>query len=320
MSDVKTTTLSTLRSPAAMQKPIVKTGFDTLEAFELTQRIAKLLASSSIVPDKYRDNISNCAIALNMAARMGADPLMVMQNLVIVHGNPTWSSKFLIATVNTCGRFTSLRYEFFGEKGQDSWGCRAWAVEKATGEKLVGADVTIKIAKSEGWYDRNGSKWQTMPQQMLMYRAASWWTRVNAPEISMGLYTTEEIVDIVDVRSDGSFAVTTEALRSGPSQPAEVVEVPEKTEPKEIKGPEKETTNPETGEVTRPQAEVKSPEQPDLVSNEPVYTFAQVNNMLVKSKSMQALDEAADCIRYVKNEQHQEELRKVYQSLRNPKD
>ena len=170
-------------------------GFMTTNSFELSQRVAKMLSLSTIVPKDYQNNISNCIIALNMAQRIGADPLMTMQNLVIVQGRPTWSSQFLIATFNTCGRFSAIRYEFFGEKGTDEYGCRATATELSTGEKLVGTDVTIAIAKSEGWYNRNGSKWKTMPQQMLMYRAAAWFIRAIAPELSMGLHTQEEIID-----------------------------------------------------------------------------------------------------------------------------
>lgn len=189
-------------------------GLTSTGGFELAQRAGKLLASSTLVPKEYQNNLSNCVIALNMAARVGADPLMVMQNLVIVHGRPTWSSQFLIATVNTCGRFTALRYEFFGEQGTDGWGCRAWAVEKSTGEKLIGTDVTIAIAKKEGWYGKNGSKWQSIPQQMLMYRAGSWWCRAYAPELSMGLHTQDEVQDYIDAerQQDGSYAVESNAV------------------------------------------------------------------------------------------------------------
>ena len=49
--------------------------------FELAQRKAKIYAQSDLVPKEYRDNIGNVLIAQNMAARMGADTLMVMQNL-----------------------------------------------------------------------------------------------------------------------------------------------------------------------------------------------------------------------------------------------
>ena len=171
-------------------------GFSSLQSFELAQRAAALLAKSSLVPKEYQNNLPNCVIALNMASRMGADPLMVMQNLYIVHGRPGWSSQFLISTFNTSGRFSALRYEWVGEEGKDSWGCRAWAIEKATEEKLVGSTVTIGLAKKEGWYQKNGSKWQTMPQQMLMYRAAAWFIRAYAPELAMGMHTEEEIIDI----------------------------------------------------------------------------------------------------------------------------
>jgi hypothetical protein len=186
-----------------LEKVIEKTenivpGFGSSKGFDLMQRAAKLLAASSLVPKEYQNNIANCTIALNMANRIGADPLMVMQNLVIVHGRPTWSSQFLIATVNTCGRFSAIRFEFFGKEGTDAWGCKAWAIEKTTGEKLIGTDITVGLAKKEGWYGKNGSKWQTMPQQMLMYRAGSWWTRAYAPELSMGLHTADEIEDISD--------------------------------------------------------------------------------------------------------------------------
>jgi hypothetical protein len=172
-------------------------GFTSQQGFELAQRAAKLLAQSSLVPKEYQGNLPNCVIALNMAARMNADPLMVMQNLYIVHGRPGWSSQFLISTFNTSGKFSALRYEWVGEKGKDNWGCRAWAVEKATGEKLVGSTVTIGLAKEEGWYQKNGSKWKTMPEQMLMYRAASWFIRAYAPELAMGMHTAEELQDAI---------------------------------------------------------------------------------------------------------------------------
>lgn len=218
--------LSEVGNPPAMQMamPNVQAGFFNQQSFELMQRVAKGFAASSLVPKEYQGDVANCMIALNLAQRIGADPMMVMQSLTIVHGRPTWSAQFLIATANQCGRFTALRFEFFGEKGKDNWGCRAWAIEKETGERLEGSDVTIDIAKSEGWYAKNGSKWKTIPQQMLMYRAGSWWVRAYAPELSMGLQTAEEAHDIVDVerQPNGQYAMpqTLDELR----KPAEQTE------------------------------------------------------------------------------------------------
>lgn len=158
---------------------------------------------SSLVPKDYQNNLPNCVIALNMAHRMGADPMMIMQNLVVIHGRPSWSAQFLIATFNKNGAFSSIRYEFSGAEGQDDWGCRAKATELSTGEMLIGPLVTVGIAKKEGWYQKSGSKWQTMPEQMLRYRAASWFIRTIAPEIAMGLQTAEEMRDVVDMDREG---------------------------------------------------------------------------------------------------------------------
>ena len=190
-------------------------GFTSSGSFDLMQRAAKMIASSSLIPKEYQGNIPNCAIALEMSIRIGCGYLQVMQNLDVVHGRPAWRAKFLIGTVNTCGRFTALRYEFFGEEGNDSWGCRAWATEKATDEKLFGPKISIQLAKDEGWYGKNGSKWKSIPQKMLMYRAGAWWSDLYAPELALGLHTVEEAHDFIDVvkTDDGSFSVNLENLR-----------------------------------------------------------------------------------------------------------
>jgi hypothetical protein len=121
--------------------------------------------------------------------------MMVMQNLYIVHGRPGWSSQFLIATINASGRFSPMRFSFVGEKGKPSYGCFAVATELATGEVLEGSIITVAMAEKEGWSTKNGSKWLTMPEQMLRYRAASFFVRVFCPELAMGLHSADEIED-----------------------------------------------------------------------------------------------------------------------------
>ena len=192
-------TTTTLRAITAEAAPApadtaMAPGFGSSQSWDLAQRIGKAFAASSLVPEHYRGNLANCIVALEMANRMGASPLMVMQNLYIVHGNPGWSSKFLVACFNQSGRFTSLRYEW----NEARTGCRAWAVEKSTKERIDGPMVTIEMAKAEGWSTKNGSKWKTMPELMLMYRAAAFLIRTYAPEISMGLSTDDELRDMVE--------------------------------------------------------------------------------------------------------------------------
>lgn len=164
--------------------------------FALAQRQAKVYSDSALVPQEYRGKIGNVLIAQNMARRMGADTLMVMQNLYIVHGKPGWSAAFLVASFNSNGRFSAIKYRFQGEKHAPEWGCQAYCTEISTGDVIEGTWITWEMATAEGWVSKAGSKWKTMPEQMFRYRAATFLIRSTAPEIGMGLLTKDEIEDM----------------------------------------------------------------------------------------------------------------------------
>ncbi len=173
--------------------------FATKDSFEHIQRVATMFSKSDMLPKRYLNNVGNCIIAIEMATRMNANILMVMQNLDVIQGKPGWSSVFLIATLNSCGKFSPLRYE---ESTENGGSCRAWAIDKLNNEKVYGAWVSMDMAKAEGWIDKNGSKWKTMPELMRRYRAASFFTKQFAPEVSMGLQTVEEIIDITPIQQN----------------------------------------------------------------------------------------------------------------------
>lgn len=259
------------RSPVSeAMLPAVNPGFGSLQAYELMLRQAKALSSSTLVPTQYRqiiqkldrdgqpkgpaienpNAIPNCMIALNMATRMNADPLMVMQNLVVVEGRPSWSSQWVIAQINNCGRFEPLRFDMVSEGPKDvqyeftEWGeqrgqrvrktatvhlddniiCVAWTVPKGVQipngvvtlkqaieaglPVLKGPKVSMEIAVKEGWLQRSGSKWQTMPELMLHYRSGAFFGRLYAPELLMGIPSEDEVRDmgVLQQAADGTYA------------------------------------------------------------------------------------------------------------------
>lgn len=230
--------------------------------FESMQRCAKPYAESTIVPTAYRGNIGNCIIALDLAYRMNLPALMVMKELYIVNGSPSWSSKFLVACINKLGRFTNIRYRkrHLGKIGTikvqkvswrdnpngggrvkdvklvnsdefkdiDNIECVAYCTEKSTGEMLESDPVTIEMAIKEGWYTKDGSKWVTMPQLMLTYRAAAFWQRVYAPEVSMGFPTREEVEDVQDIEYEELSETPVEEAAPKPQAAASVEEAKEK--------------------------------------------------------------------------------------------
>jgi hypothetical protein len=248
----------------------VQMSFNTRDGFALMQRAASLLAASALVPEIFRGNVANTTIALELAHRIGASPLAVMQNLYIVHGKPGWSAQFIIAASNSTGKFSPLRFSVTGE-GDDK-GCIAWATENATKERLESPRVSIDMARKEGWLDKAGSKWKTMPELMLRYRAATFFGRLYAPEVLMGMKTVEEIVDITPTEeeipsgSGSSFAPTkgVEGLKAKlgiVSDPE-----PEKEDPK--KDPPPATTEPEKKDSASGSTSSNDGEKPEVGTTE----------------------------------------------------
>ena len=170
--------------------------FGSVSQFEAAQRVAKLLAASDYVPENYRGNVANCTIAIDVANRMGISPLMVMQTLYIVRGKPSWSGQACKALIDGSGKFENTEYVYVGTEGSDSWGCYLQGIDKKTGKTVKGTTVTIRMAQQEGWYNKSGSKWQTMPELMLAYRAAAFFLRVHCPSMMMGFQTAEEVIDV----------------------------------------------------------------------------------------------------------------------------
>ena len=168
--------------------------FGTSDNFLLATQMAKALANSTVVPREYQGNFANGLVAIEMAQRLHTSPLMVMQNLNIIQGRPSWSAQFLIAMVNNSGLYDyELQYEEKTDKDGKPFSCKCWTQKK--GRKVDGIVIDMDMANAEGWLGKNGSKWKTMPQVMLRYRAASFFVRMNCPQVALGLYTQDEIID-----------------------------------------------------------------------------------------------------------------------------
>lgn len=305
---------------------IVTMGFGSLASFEFMQRTAKMFSHSSMVPVAYRASIEkkeygkptlmvenpsalpNCIIALNMSQRMNADPLMIMQNLHVIEGRPSWSSQFIIASINSCGKFAPLR--FHKEAGVEleaacttfEWEnnkkkavvtkirvvnakCIAWTVERGTAipaftleeikaygsiyqcckaygvPLLESTQVSLEMAVAEGWYGKNGSKWQTMPDLMLQYRSAAFFGRIYAPELLMGLPSADEVRDTIVLTEDADGGYTADPAQQAPAQ---TVRQPQSKSAMAAASAEAEdaTLKPETAETVVPKAATQSPTGP----------------------------------------------------------
>lgn len=193
--------------------------------------VAEELSKSDIIPKEFQKKPANCLIAVQLANRLKSDPFMVMQNCNVIYGKPSFSSTFIIACINGSGKLLgNLKFEL----NEKCTKCRAWGIEKETGVKLYGPTITMEMAQAEGWVAKNGSKWRTMPEIMLRYRAASFFGRLQCPEILNGIYSTEEVEEmgvnvstqeVVDVFADDTTDVVEETATSEQSENSGELEI-----------------------------------------------------------------------------------------------
>lgn len=191
------------REPATLQE---RTMWNDVALMNTSWRAADMLSKTSIVPQQYRGKPGDCLIAIDMANRMGLSPIMVMQASQVVQGNFTFKGTACKALIDGCGKFKNSHYVMSGKPGAPDWSCRLVAINIKTGETVSGPAVTWQMAIDEGWANKNGSKWKTMPELMMRYRAASFFAKTECPEVLMGFQTAEEQMDIIDVDSTASVA------------------------------------------------------------------------------------------------------------------
>lgn len=253
--------------------------------FDHAQRVAKLLVASPMAPEVIRGpaNVGTAVIVIDMSTRLRMNPLMVAQSIYKVYDKHGWESKFQIACANCSPKFEPLMWDVrkLGKKtvqyGQgkveiDDIEFICWTVQK--GEKLTkrtdgkrwtcdlakeagyvvydGPPVTLTMAVEEGWYTKNGSKWRTMPDLMGRYRSAAFFVRLHAPELTMGMPTVDELVDIAPekpatpapkIEAPSFITLPPVAATPEPPAPANVASLPEEEpEPPKDANEERRTT------------------------------------------------------------------------------
>ena len=184
--------------------------WENKDSFNQLLRVANMLSQTSIIPQSYQGKPQDCFVAIEMANRMGVSPMVVMQNMYVVKGKPSWAGQACTMLINSCGKFKDVKHIYTGEKGKPNRGCYVTATRISDGSQVDGVEVTMQMAQSEGW--TSNSKWRNMPELMLAYRASAFFARVYCPEAMMGVQTAEEVYD-ADSTPINAAASLTAALK-----------------------------------------------------------------------------------------------------------
>lgn len=194
--------------------------FEDPGRFGAQMKVAEMLSRTAFVPKAFQGKPEDCLVALDMAGRLELNPLAVFPDIYVIDGRSSFSSKFLIALVNRSGRFSRIQFDC-GTDGTAEVTYGAWEYgsktpkktrvvvpnvyavasfsDLTTGERYESPRVDMAFADRNGWVEKPGSKWQTMPEIMTRYRAASILIKSVCPEIVMGLEFAD---DLLDARED----------------------------------------------------------------------------------------------------------------------
>ena len=181
--------------------------------FDQAQRAAVALSKSETVPERYRGKPADCLIAIDLAHCWQMHPIMVMRKVYVIKGQPGIEAQLTVALVNRSGKYDGeIEYEIEGARATDKDSrVRAYAKRARDGKTVYGPWIDWALVRGEGWLDKGGSKWKTMPEQMFHYRAASWFANRHCPEVTLGMPTTDELhemkrADVVSIEDAGAKA------------------------------------------------------------------------------------------------------------------
>lgn len=194
--------------------------------FEHMQRIAKVMAASSLIPDalcmtgtknnkqRLSDQVifANCFLVVNQAVRWDMDPFAVAQCVSVVHGKLCYEGK-LIAAVLEAKVGVRLIPEYDAGKGKDlKVTIYAYDENNAPITNPRTKDpLTVSGTVSEWETSGDGSPWgaQKNWRRQLLYRGTREWARWFRPEILLGVYSDDELDELSSIsRSSRARDVT----------------------------------------------------------------------------------------------------------------
>lgn len=211
--------LATIPSRREIQSVIDPVPVLDTSRFEHMQRVANIMARSSMIPESLRtegtrDNkvampfeqvMANCFLVVNQSVRWGLDPFAVIACCSIVHGRLAYEGK-LVAAVIDAKVGVRLHHYFTGEATSEAY--RIYISDQPfTPEIIEQLKPGIKIPGLRLW-DGSVAEWKTTgagtpwtPKnytRMLIYRGTRDWTRIYEPAVLLGVYTDDELMDLAE--------------------------------------------------------------------------------------------------------------------------
>lgn len=184
------------------------------------QHMAEIMASARItIPKHLAGSPGDCLAIVMQAAQWQMNPFAVAQKTHIVNGALGYEAQLVNAVVSSSPLLSSrISYEWEGD-----WNGVNGKADKSDARAVVVSATlrgevrprTLRVSMAQVGEVRNSPLWVSDPRQQLAYLATKRWARLHAPDVMLGVYTTDELEDGAE-RAMGHAEVVPEPT---PTQP-----------------------------------------------------------------------------------------------------
>lgn len=168
-----------------------------LNTMDEALRFAEIAAKTDMVPESYKKKPYDVFIAIQMGAELGLPPILALQSIAVIKGQPSLWGDGLLAVVKSHPDCIDIIEKREGNKATCTVkrrNCepvtREFTVEDATRAGLWGG-------RAKDQSKRGLSPWALYPYRMLQMRARSWALRDAFADVLMGFRTSDEAEDFV---------------------------------------------------------------------------------------------------------------------------
>ncbi len=214
----------TTANPAPQQSFSMANIMSNPDVMDRMERMANMMASAKInVPAHFRGSPGDCFAVVMQATTWGMNPFVVAQKTFSINGTLGYEAQLVSAVINASGAVKDrFHFEWFGpwekiigkfkevesrtkkddnghakkyivpaweQKDEHGLGIRVWATLKGEDEPRT-LELLLTQART-----RNSTLWTEDPKLQIAYLAQKRWTNLYAPDVILGVYTPDEIVE-----------------------------------------------------------------------------------------------------------------------------
>lgn len=160
--------------------------------FDEAKDAAKIMATSSLVPQSYQNKPGDILVAIQMGSELNLAPMQALQNISVINGRPSLWGDAMLALCRAHPQFEGMEEKIAGETASCTVKRRTHSGENI---ETITATFSITDAKRAGLWGKKQA-WRNYPDRMLKLRARGYALRDAFADALRGVISREEAEDM----------------------------------------------------------------------------------------------------------------------------